>query len=108
MKREECFQGLCFSGEVEKKRDGIYLEGVLKGKVEVECIRCLSPFLRPVEEEVKFKVVKPPHSELEEEFDIFEMENFDLKEILRSEVESLRSDYNICPKCEGREIDLEF
>ncbi|MRJ06000.1 MAG: hypothetical protein C6I01_00550 [Epsilonproteobacteria bacterium] len=108
MKREECFQGLCFSGEVEKRRDGIYLEGKLKGKVEVECIRCLSPFLQPVEEEVKFKVVKTPYSGTDGEFDIFEMEKFDLKEILRSEVESIRNDYNICPNCQGREIDLEF
>ncbi|MEO1941279.1 MAG: hypothetical protein ABGW77_00105 [Campylobacterales bacterium] len=108
LKKRECWEGLCFEGEVKKEGKSYILIGELVGEVEVECIKCLTRFKRPIREKVAFKVVKPPFEGFDPEFDIFEMEKFNLREILQSEVESLRSDYNVCPACEGVEFNREF
>jgi len=101
-----CVEGLCFYGTIEKIENGIILEGKLEGMVEVECIKCLNHFKRQIEEEVAFKVVPPPYSGFDDRFDIFEMERFSLEEILKSELESIRSEYNICPGCQNKKFDF--
>jgi uncharacterized metal-binding protein YceD (DUF177 family) len=100
-------EGLCFYGEIKKEGPATILIGELKGEVEVECIKCLTPFKRKIEEPVKFKVLPPPVEGFDQEFDIFEMDKFDLEEILRGEVESIKNDYNICPACQQKEFNYE-
>ena len=109
MKVEKKVDNLTLTGESVKNKDGsIIIEGRLKGEVEVECIKCLKPFKREIDEEVKFKVVKPPYNGFDEEYDIIEQKKYDLDEILKSEIESIKNDYNICENCQSEDFDKEF
>jgi len=103
------FQGLELKAKSNKLKDGTFIiEGKLQGNVEVECIKCLKTFNREVNEDVKFKIVKPPYKGFDEEYDIIEMEKFDPTELLKSEVESIKNDYNICNECKTEEFNKEF
>jgi uncharacterized metal-binding protein YceD (DUF177 family) len=108
LKIDKTYQGLTLTGESEKQRDLFLIEGKLKGKVKVECIKCLEEFEKEIDEDIKLKIVKPPYDGFDEEYDIVEMEKFDIEEFLKSEVESIKNDYNICPKCEEDEFNKEF
>jgi len=102
-------EGLTLSANSTKLKDGTFLiEGKLEGDVEVECIKCLKPFKKHIEENVKFKIVKPPYKGFDEEYDVIEMEKYDSEEILKSEIESIKNDYNICNKCKTQEFNKEF
>jgi len=103
------FESLSLKGESTKLKDGTFIiKGTLEGKVEVECIKCLKTFNKEIKEGVKFKIVKPPYAGFDEEYDIIEMEKFDIVEILKSEVEAIKNDYNICDVCKTQEFNKEF
>ena len=103
------FQGLELKAQSTKLKDGTFIvEGKLQGEIEVECIKCLNTFKKNVDEDVKFKIVKPPYKGFDEEYDIIEMEKFDPEELLKSEAESIKNDYNICEKCQNEEFNKEF
>jgi uncharacterized metal-binding protein YceD (DUF177 family) len=109
LKVEKTVENLTLSGESNKLKDGsIVIEGTLKGDVEVECIKCLKKFNRHVDENVKFKVVKPPYNGFDEDYDIIEQEKYDLEDIIKSEIESVKNDYNICESCQKEDFDKEF
>ncbi|ACM93584.1 conserved hypothetical protein [Nautilia profundicola AmH] len=109
MEINKSFQGLELKAKSNKLKDGTFIiEGKLQGNVEVECIKCLKTFNREVNEDVKFKIVKPPYKGFDEEYDIIEMEKFDPTELLKSEVESIKNDYNICNECKTEEFNKEF
>ena len=109
MEINKSFQGLELKAESSKLKDGTFIiEGKFRGSVEVECIKCLKTFNKKINEDVKFKIVKPPYKGFDEEYDIIEMEKFDPIEILKSEVESIKNDYNICDKCKTQEFNKEF
>jgi uncharacterized metal-binding protein YceD (DUF177 family) len=97
-----------FIGNSEKKGDFYLVKGKITGTLEVKCIKCLNTYERKVDEEVKYKIVKPPYHGFDDEYDIIEQENFDLNEILKSEIESFKLDYNICEKCRNKEFNKEF
>ena len=100
---------LTFEYESEKLKDGSFIvKGRLVGDVEVECIKCLKEFNKAVDEEVKFKVVKPPFNGFDEKYDIIEMENFSIDELLNSEIELIKNDYNICNSCLNEDFNKEF
>jgi len=103
-------EGLTLKGKSEKNKQGEYIiTGKLIGDIEVECVKCLKPFTKHIEEDVKFKVVKPPYEGFDEEYDIIEQEKLDIEEILKSEIESIRSDFsNICESCKDKEFNKEF
>jgi uncharacterized metal-binding protein YceD (DUF177 family) len=105
---EKKIKNIQFTGTSEKKGDFYIVEGNIKGYVEVECIKCLETFKKEIDENVKFKVVKPPFNGFDENYDIIEQEKFDLDEIINSEIESLKVDYNICEKCQKEEFNKEF
>jgi len=106
---EKTLNGLTLDGESVKNRDGsIVITGTLKGEVEVDCVKCLKPYKKEIDEEVKFKIVKPPYEGFDDEYDIIEQEKYDLEEILKSEIESIKNDYNICQDCEKDEFNKEF
>ncbi len=109
MEINKSFQGLKLTGISDKLKDGTFIvEGKFQGEVEVECIKCLKTFKRSIDEEVKFKIVRPPFKGFDEEYDIIEMEKFDPQLLLESEVESIKNDYNICKECEKLEFNKEF
>ena len=101
--------GLSLIANSEKQKDCYIIVGKLIGDVEVECIKCLKPFKKHIEEEVKYKVVKPPFEGFDEEYDIIEQEKLDIEEIIKSEIELIKNDFdNICEKCKNEEFNKEF
>jgi len=107
---KKTLNGLTLSGINEKTKDGDFiLKGKITGEIEVECIKCLKPFKKQIDEEINFKIVKPPYEGFDENYDIIEQEKLDIDEILKSEIESIKNDFsNICEKCENKEFDKEF
>ncbi|NPA11749.1 MAG: hypothetical protein GXO62_05870 [Epsilonproteobacteria bacterium] len=109
MKIEKSFQKLTLVGESIKDNDNnILIDGKITGVVEVECVKCLNSFEKEIDEDVKFKIVKPPYNGFDEDYDIIEQEKFDIEEILKSEIESIKSDYNICQNCKSDDFNKEF
>ncbi|GAB6045326.1 hypothetical protein JCM11957_09240 [Caminibacter profundus] len=109
MKVKKTYENLTLEGESIKNKDGsILINANLKGKVLVECVKCLQEFEKEINENVKFKIVKPPYDGFDEEYDIIEQEVYNLEEILKSEVESIKNDYNICESCETQDFNKEF
>jgi uncharacterized metal-binding protein YceD (DUF177 family) len=109
LKIDKNLEGLHLIAESTKLKDGTFLiEGRLEGNIEVECIKCLKTFKKEINEDVKFKIVTPPYKGFDEEYDIIEMEKFDVEELLKSEIESIKNDYNICNECKTQEFNKEF
>jgi len=102
--------GLTLKAESSKNKQGEYIiTGKIEGDIEVECVKCLKPFSKHIEEDVKFKIVKPPFNGFDEEYDIIEQEKLDIDEILKSEIESIKADFsNICESCKNKEFNQEF
>jgi len=103
-------EGLTLKAQSEKTKNGEYIiTGKLSGDIEVECVKCLKPFIRHIDEDIKFKVVKPPYNGFDEEYDIIEQEKLDIDEIIKSEIESIKNDFsNVCESCEKEEFNKEF
>lgn len=80
----------------------ILLNAELKGCVETQCNRCGDDFDLDVDEKVEFFISDGLY-EGENNIDIDVVESFnsiaDLDELLLSEVELIKSDYNNCEKC---------
>ena len=109
MKVEKRVDNLTLIGTNEKVKDGFILKGKITGEVEVECVKCLKPFKRKIDEEINFKIVKPPYEGFDEKYDVIEQEKLDIEEILKSEIESIKNDFsNICEECKNKEFDKEF
>jgi len=106
---KKTIDGLTLKANSEKKRDYYLIEGKLEGEVEVECVKCLKTFKKHIDEEVKYKVVKPPFNGFDEKYDIIEQEKLDIDEILKSEIELIKNEYsNICDECKNKEFNKEF
>ncbi len=103
-------EGLTLKADSTKTKDGEYIiTGKITGDIEVECVKCLKPFLKHIDEDIKFKVVKPPYNGFDEEYDIIEQEKLNVDEILESEIESIKNDFsNICESCIKEEFNEEF
>lgn len=109
MNINKTFEGLTLKANSQKQKDGSFIiDGKFEGSVEVECIKCLKKFKKEIDEKIKFKIVKPPYSGFDEEYDIIEMENFDLLDLLKSEIELIKNDYNVCKECRDKEFNKEF
>ena len=95
MKIEKSIDGLSINAKSTKLKDNTFLlEGVLKGSVEVECVKCLKTFKKEINENIKFKIVPPPYKGFDEEYDVIEMEKFDVKELLKSEASEKLLDFD--------------
>ena len=110
MNINKTLNGLTLNGISVKTKDGSFiLKGKITGEVEVECIKCLKSFKKKIDENINFKIVKPPYEGFDENYDIIEQEKLDIDEILKSEIESIKNDFsNICENCKNEEFDKEF
>ena len=109
MKVKKTFENLTLEGESVKNKDAsIVITAKLTGSVKVECVKCLNDFDKKIDEDVKFKVVQPPYDGFDDEYDIIEQEKYDLEEILKSEAESIKNDYNVCEECQKEDFNKEF
>ncbi|RUM55646.1 MAG: hypothetical protein DSY40_03665 [Nautilia sp.] len=86
------------------------IEATLSGEVEVECIKCLSPFKREINEELKLIITDRVYNGFDEEYDIVEIDSniIDFDDIITSEIESIKLEYNICDKCKDSNLDVEI
>jgi len=107
---EKTVDNVTLKGESKKiNKDEFIITGKIEGNLEVECVKCLKHFTKHIEEEVNFKIVKPPFNGFDEKYDIIEQEKLDIDEIIKSEIESIRNDFsNICKECQNKEFDEEF
>jgi len=106
---EKTLNGLTLKAQSVRKNDEYIITGKISGDIKVECVKCLKPFLKHIKENVKFKIVKPPYNGFDKEYDIIEQEKLDIDAILKSEIESIKSDFsNICNECKNKEFDEEF
>ncbi len=109
MQINKTINGLSLKANSEKKKDCYIITGILEGDIEVECVKCLKSFKKHIRENVKYKIVKPPFSGFDDEYDIIEQEKLDIDEILKSEIELIKSDFsNICNECKKKEFNKEF
>ncbi len=109
MQINKTLNGLTLKGNSEKKKDCYIITGTLEGDIEVECVKCLKPFIKHIKEKVQYKIVKPPFSGFDEKYDIIEQEKLNIYEILKSEIELIKNDFsNICNECKDKEFNKEF
>jgi hypothetical protein len=88
------------------------LNGNICGDCEVECCKCGDTFLLNLNEEVELLLSDGIYSCDIEEIIVVEVENhiIDFNDILHSELESLKSEYYLCDKCQldNKTIKIEY
>lgn len=80
----------------------ILLKAKLSGKIDVDCDICADEFKLDVDEDVEFFISDGIYEKNEDSLlDVVEVLNSvaDLDEIMNSEIELIKSDYNICENC---------
>jgi hypothetical protein len=107
---ETSFSGLTLKGVFYKENQNIAkIEANLSGEVEVDCIKCATPFMREIDEDLKLIITDRIYNGFDEEFDVIEINSqiIDFDDIITSEIESIKLDFeNVCKNCEI--IDLEI
>jgi uncharacterized metal-binding protein YceD (DUF177 family) len=109
---ETSFNNIVMKGSFYKESPNIAkIDAVLSGKVEVECVKCLQPFLKKVDEKLKLIITDRIYSGFDKEYDVIEINSniIDFNDIITSEIESVKLEYNnICEKCKESDLDLEI
>lgn len=80
----------------------ILLKAKLSGKLDADCDICADEFKLDVDEDVEFFISDGLYEKHEESLlDVVEVldSTADLQEIMNSEIELIKSDYNICENC---------
>ena len=55
MEINKTVDGLTLKGKSEKNKQGEYIiTGKITGDIEVECVKCLKPFIKHIDEDIKF------------------------------------------------------
>ena len=98
-------EGVVLSGSFQKRPDGLVdLQAHLKGPLALACDRCGEAYEVSLDEELELVASDGVYeSEVDEEEDEGVIEfldgKLDLNEVSRGEVELIRGDYHVCPKC---------
>ena len=106
------FQNLTLKGTFFKESSNIAkIEAILNGEIEVECVKCNSPFVKTINEELKLIITNQIFNGFDENYDVIEIDsnivNFD--DIIASEIESEKLDFqNICNKCKTDIVNIEY
>ena len=95
---------IIFGGNYKKKnRSFIEINATIKGKLPCICDICAEIYDKDVDENVHFLVHDGPYNGNNEinELDIIEslQGKVDMDDILLSEIESIKTDYNACNQC---------
>ncbi|KIM04326.1 MAG: hypothetical protein KN64_08360 [Sulfurovum sp. AS07-7] len=100
-----------FSGALSKiDFNTVKLNGELKGDMEVCCDRCGIVFKTAIEQPLNLELSQKI-GQNKDNLDIIEFLNgtIDLEYILQSEIDSIRSSYYYCQKCDGiEEFEVEI
>jgi len=99
---EIALDDLFMEGVLEQtKRDFVLLNGHMSGKVEVLCDLCAEPFDIMLDEDVRLLLYNGIYNGADSQYDIIEIENsiIEMRELLHSEKELIKSDYHRCKTC---------
>jgi uncharacterized metal-binding protein YceD (DUF177 family) len=109
---ETSFENVVMKGSFYKETPNIAkIEAILSGEVEVECVKCLKPFTKKIEEKLKLIITDRVYNGFDDEYDVIEINSniIDFDDIITSEIESIKLDYNnICEECKKSDLDLEI
>ena len=90
------FQNLKLKGVFFKETPNIAkIEAILNGEIEVECIRCTSPLIKTINEELKLIITDRVFNGFDEIYDVIEINSniVDFDDIITSEIESEKLDF---------------
>jgi len=100
-----------FSGDIILKKSNLaQLNGTITGSISIPCDLCAEEVERSLNEEISFYLSDGIFEGNDDELDVVEIDNsmVDLDELLKSEIELIKSDYFCCKNCEGTSLDREF
>jgi len=104
-------------GELIRKRFGLALfNAVLDGDVSIQCDACAEEYTKHIHESIELHIsestIKSDNSIFQDDrkFDVIEFTDglINIDEIILSEVNAIKYDYNRCPMCEQRDDELFF
>ncbi|DAB37389.1 MAG: hypothetical protein A2023_00160 [Sulfuricurvum sp. GWF2_44_89] len=100
-----------FSGDLTLKKSNLaQLNGTITGSISIPCDLCAEEVENSLNEEITFYLSDGLYEGNDEELDVVEIDKsmIDLEELLKSEIELIKSDYFCCENCEGTSLDREF
>ncbi|MDD5406910.1 MAG: hypothetical protein PHE73_08250 [Sulfurovaceae bacterium] len=100
---ELSLSGVNLSGTLNKQHHNtVMLDGVLSGVLEVSCDRCGVLFGVSIDQPLKLELSQSTRQN-KDNLDIIEFLDgvMDLEYVLQSEIDSIKSAYHYCEKCEG-------
>ncbi|MDO9055704.1 MAG: YceD family protein [Sulfuricurvum sp.] len=100
-----------FSGDLLMKKSNLaQLNGTITGSISIPCDLCAEEVKKSLNEEITFYLSDGLYEGNDEELDVVEIDKsmIDLEELLKSEIELIKSDYFCCENCEGTSLDREF
>ncbi|MDP2850944.1 MAG: YceD family protein [Sulfuricurvum sp.] len=100
-----------FSGDLLMKKSNLaQLNGTITGSISIPCDLCAEEVENSLNEEITFYLSDGLYEGNDEELDVVEIDKsmIDLEELLKSEIELIKSDYFCCENCEGTSLDREF
>lgn len=100
-----------FSGDLILKKSNLaQLNGTITGSISIPCDLCAEEVERSLNEEIAFFLSDGIYEGSDEEMDVVEIDHsmIDMEELLRSEIELIKSDYFCCQNCAGTSLDREF
>ena len=87
---------------VFKRRDLVFMQAQLQGKVSVPCDICAEQFDIMLDDKVELLLSDGIYNGSDEQFDVIEMENtINTDALLHSEIELIQSDYHSCENCKN-------
>jgi uncharacterized metal-binding protein YceD (DUF177 family) len=108
---EENSDNAHFSGDLILKKSNLaQLNGTITGSIVIPCDMCAEEVEKPLDESITFYVSDGIYEGNDAEMDVVEIDQsmIDLEELLKSEIELIKSDYFCCENCEGTSLDREF
>ncbi|MBV5320275.1 MAG: hypothetical protein JZU62_01195 [Sulfuricurvum sp.] len=100
-----------FSGDLILKKSNLaQLNGTITGSISIPCDICAEEVEKSLNEEITFYLSDGIFDNNDEELDVVEIDKsiIDVEELLKSEIELIKSDYFCCENCEGTSLDREF
>jgi len=100
-----------FSGDLIMKKSNLaQLNGTITGSISIPCDLCAEEVEQSLNEEIEFYLSDGIFEGNDESMDIVEIDQsiIDFEELLKAELELIKSDYFCCKNCEGTSLDREF
>ncbi|WP_295055456.1 hypothetical protein [Sulfuricurvum sp.] len=100
-----------FSGDLILKKSNLaQLNGTITGSISIPCDICAEEVEKSLNEEITFYLSDGIYEGNDEELDVVEIDRsmIDSEELLKAEIELIKSDYFCCKNCEGTSLDREF